>query len=68
MPRMSKKAKQEWAFFLNHRNRKTYNDYHRAGYQLMLIPKLRVGEIVLHRKAVGVYVKHVPREERESAA
>ena len=26
MPRMSKKAKQEWAFFLNHRNRKTYNE------------------------------------------
>jgi hypothetical protein len=26
MPRMSKKRKQEWAFFLNHRNRITYND------------------------------------------
>lgn len=26
MPRMSKKRKLEWAFFLNHRNRITYND------------------------------------------
>ena len=26
MPRMSKKRRQEWAFFLNHRNRITYND------------------------------------------
>lgn len=26
MPRMSKKRKQEWAFFLNARNRITYND------------------------------------------
>ena len=25
MPRMSKKRKQEWAFFLNERNRITYN-------------------------------------------
>lgn len=25
MPRMSKKRKLEWAFFLNHRNRITYN-------------------------------------------
>ena len=25
-PRMSKKWKQEWALFLNHRNRITYND------------------------------------------
>lgn len=26
MPRMSKKRKQEWALFLNHRNRITYNE------------------------------------------
>ena len=26
MPRMSKKRKQEWALFLNERNRITYND------------------------------------------
>ena len=26
MPRMSKKRKQEWAFFLNDRNRITYNE------------------------------------------
>ena len=26
MPRMSKKRKLEWAFFINHRNRITYND------------------------------------------
>lgn len=26
MPRMSKKRKEEWAFFLNDRNRITYND------------------------------------------
>lgn len=26
MPRISKKRKEEWAFFLNHRNRMTYND------------------------------------------
>jgi len=26
MPRMSKKRKLEWAFYLNHRNRITYND------------------------------------------
>lgn len=26
MPRMSKKRKEEWAFFLNARNRITYND------------------------------------------
>ena len=26
MPRMSKKRKQEWSFFLNDRNRITYND------------------------------------------
>ena len=26
LPRMSKKRKLEWAFFLNHRNRITYND------------------------------------------
>lgn len=26
MPRMSKKRKREWAFFLNDRNRITYND------------------------------------------
>ena len=26
MPRMSKKRKLEWSFFLNHRNRITYND------------------------------------------
>lgn len=25
MPRMSKKCKEEWAFFLNERNRITYN-------------------------------------------
>ena len=25
MPRMSKKRKLEWQFFLNHRNRMTYN-------------------------------------------
>ena len=25
MPRMSKKRKEEWSFFLNHRNRITYN-------------------------------------------
>jgi hypothetical protein len=25
MPRMSKKRKLEWAFYLNHRNRITYN-------------------------------------------
>lgn len=27
MPRMSKKRKQEWSFFLNDRNRITYNDF-----------------------------------------
>lgn len=27
MPRMSKKRKQEWALFLNERNRITYNDF-----------------------------------------
>ena len=26
MPRMSKKRRLEWSFFLNHRNRITYND------------------------------------------
>lgn len=26
MPRMSKKRKQEWALFLNHRNRITFNE------------------------------------------
>ncbi len=26
VPRMSKKRKQEWALFLNHRNRITYNE------------------------------------------
>jgi len=26
MPRMSKKRKLEWAFFINHNNRITYND------------------------------------------
>ena len=26
MPRMSKKRKQEWTLFLNHRNRITYNE------------------------------------------
>lgn len=26
MPRMSKKSKEEWAFFLNDRGRKTYNE------------------------------------------
>lgn len=26
MPRMSKKRKREWALFLNHRNRITYNE------------------------------------------
>lgn len=26
LPRMSKKRKEEWSFFLNHRNRITYND------------------------------------------
>ena len=25
MPRMSKKRREEWSFFLNHRNRITYN-------------------------------------------
>ncbi|MBP3897778.1 MAG: hypothetical protein J6D57_08140 [Mogibacterium sp.] len=26
MPRLSKKYKQEWAFYLDHRNRMKYND------------------------------------------
>ena len=29
MPRMSKKRKQEWALFLNERNRITYNELYR---------------------------------------
>ena len=50
----------------NGRNADNYN--YRAGYQFALIPERRVGEISLHRKAVGVYIKHMPRKERESAA
>ena len=26
LPRMSRKRREEWSFFLNHRNRITYND------------------------------------------
>lgn len=30
MPRMSNKRRFEWSFFLNHRNRITYNDFCRG--------------------------------------
>jgi len=39
MPRMSKKRRLEWSFFLNHRNRITYNDLCR-GYRGTLPPVL----------------------------
>ena len=70
MPRMSKKRKQEWALFLNDRNRITYNELCRKCRNdckqsfrciVVLCPKylrfLYKGIIIKHNKTEPTYTK-----------
>ena len=54
MPRLSKKYKQEWAFFLDHRNRMKYNELwnvSRASELSLSIARSREGaEIIKGRR------------------